>query len=185
MLKKVENQNIQLYRLNQGLEKKVQERTKQISEKNQLLEANLFNTVRAFGSLVEINHPEIMGHGKRVAFFASETAKIMNLSQKDVTHIEIAGFLHDIGKISMPDKILEYKEALWSQKDREVYEKHPVEGQIIVQFIDSLDEVGDIIRSHHEKFNGNGFPQGLQENKIPIGARIIAVADAHDKIQNS
>lgn len=182
LLEKVKKQNIQLYKLNLGLEKKVQERTEQIKEKNTLLETNLFNTVRSFASLVGKNGPEMEGHGKRVAFLASETAKVMKLSKKQVTHVEIAGFLHDIGKIGMPEKILQYKERQWSVKERHLFETHPVEGRNIVQFIDSLDEVGDMIQSHHEKFNGTGFPDRLHEDSIVLGARIIAVADIYDKI---
>ncbi|NLD36371.1 MAG: response regulator, partial [Desulfatiglans sp.] len=180
----VEKQNNELTELNKGLEKQVEIRSKEIIQKNKELESNFFNTIRAFTSIAEMNKPVIAGHGRRVAVIAKDISREMNLSKKEVIQVEIAGLLHDIGKIGLPDSVLEYHTKKLSQQEENLLKKHPEEGQNIVRFINHLDNVGLIIRSHHERYDGLGYPDRLKEEAIPLGARIIAVADAYDKTVN-
>ena len=184
-------QNNKLRELNKNLENKVAERSgeiikmnKKLSRLNQELESSLYNTVRAFASLVEIYaSPSLAGHGKRVSDFSRELAQLFEMSQDEVTQIEIAGLLHDIGKLGLPQRLLEYKEdSWWRPQDKELFRKHPVQGQATVQFIEKLNYVGLLIRSHHERYDGQGYPDQLEKGRIPFGARIISVADAYDKI---
>lgn len=182
-------QNKELEELNRHLEKKVEERSGEIIQKNtelsrlnRELESNLFNTVRAFTSLAEMHAPLLAGHGRRVTFISREIAQILKLSEKEIIHTELAALLHDIGKLGFPQRLLEYREHEWTPRENELFQRHPEEGQTIVRFISSLDHVGLLIRSHHECFDGQGYPDHLSEESIPLGARIIAVADAYDKI---
>ena len=191
LLALTKRQNKELGELNKNLEEKVAERSGEIVEKNkelsrlnQELESSLFNTVRAFASLVEIYASfSLAGHGRRVSAFSRQVAELFDLSQHEVTQIEIAGLLHDIGKLGLPQRLLEYKEdKWWRPQDKELFRKHPKQGQATVQFIDKLNYVGLMIRSHHERYDGQGYPDQLAKKRIPLGARIIAVADAYDKI---
>jgi response regulator RpfG family c-di-GMP phosphodiesterase len=184
-------QNAKLRDLNKHLEEKVAERAKEIIEKNEELsrlnkelESNLYNTVRAFASLVEMHNPSLASHGRRVSAISREIAQLLGLNEREATQIEIAALLHDIGKLGLPAKLLQCEEDKWSQKDRALFRNHPQEGQATVQFIDNLDHVGLLIRSHHEQYDGQGYPDQLAEEEIPLGARVIAVADAYDKIVN-
>jgi response regulator RpfG family c-di-GMP phosphodiesterase len=184
-------QNEKLRELNKHLEEKVAERSRQMLEKNnelssinQQLESSLYNTVRAFASLIEMHNPLLAGHGRRVSIMSREISQVLDLSEKDITAIEIAALLHDIGKLGFPRTLLEYQESKWTHEERTLFRNHPQAGQATVQFIDSLDHVGLLIRSHHEQYDGQGYPDQLAEEEIPIGSRIIAVVDAYDKIVN-
>lgn len=178
----IKKQNKELKEINKSLEQKVEERTIQIKQKNLELEQGLFNTVRAFASLIDNSAPEIAGHGRRVSLFAKQVAQIIELPEKEIMNVEIAGLLHDIGKIGLPKNLLLIDNKNVNEEEREQYNKHPEEGQTIVKFIKNLDHVGLIIRSHHERFDGKGFPDQLSEDVIPIESQIIAISDLYDKI---
>ncbi len=184
-------QNKELNELNKDLEKKVQERSREILDKNKELsrlnkelEASLYNSVRAFVSLAEMHAPSLAGHGRRVSHLSNEIALLFDLPETEVTQIEIAGLLHDTGKIGFPQKLINYTNNNWSPEEIELFRRHPEEGQETVRFIKKLDHVGLLIRSHHECYDGQGYPDKLREDSIPLGSRIIAVADAWDKIVN-
>lgn len=178
----VNKRNKELNALNRQLEQKVEERSKEIIKKNKEIESSFYNTVRAFASLLEIHAPALAGHGTRVALQSREMGQLLDLSEKEITHIEIAALLHDIGKLGFPQHLMDYRENKWTLEERALYEKHPEEGQNIVRFINNLDHVGLLIRSHHEWYDGRGYPDQLSEEWIPMGSRIIAVADAYDRI---
>jgi len=184
-------QNKELDQLNKQLEKKVQERSREIiaknkklSQLNKELESSLYNTVRSFVSLTERQAPLLAGHGRRVSHLAREIAQLLDLPENEVTHIEIAALLHDVGKLGLPQKLIDYKVSNLTSDEKALFQNHPEEGQNIVRFINNLDHVGLMIRSHHECFDGQGYPDQLSEETIPLGSRIIAVADAYDKIAN-
>lgn len=186
-----QKQNKELKEFNKRLEQKVEERSREIIEKNtelsrlnNELESNLYNTVRAFASLAEMHAPSLADHGRRVSLLAREIALLSGLSQEEITRIEIAGLLHDVGKLGMPQRLIASCETKWTSKEDALFRKHPEKGQSIVQFIDQLEPLGDLIRFHHERFDGRGYPDQLKEEAIPVGSRIIAVADAYDKIVN-
>jgi response regulator RpfG family c-di-GMP phosphodiesterase len=184
-------QNRKLKELTKHLQEKVEERSREIIEKNkelsclnQELESSFYNTVRSFGSMAEIVTPALAPHGRRVGVISRKLAEHLGLPDGEVTHTEIAGLLHDIGKLGLPSKLLDYKEGKWSDQDRALFNKHPEQGQATFQFIKKLDHVGVLIRCHHERYDGRGYPDQLAEEEIPLGARIIGVADAYDKIVN-
>lgn len=182
-------QNRELADLNRDLERKVEERTREVQEKNKELsrlnrelEASLYDTVRAFASLAEMHAATLAGHNQRVSALAKEIASAFGLSEREVVSVETAALLHDIGKLGLNERILRYDTVRWGEEDRKAYRKHPEEGQAVVQFIKRLDHVGLLIRSHHERYDGKGFPDGLKEESIPLGSQIIAAADAYDRI---
>ena len=191
LLDLTKKQNEELLLLNNNLEEKVKEKTGEIIKKNselthlnQELEANLYNTVKAFGSLVEKYNPLLAGHNRRVGFLTREIIQLMGLPENEAVHIEIAALLHDIGKLGFPQKLLEYKEEQWTPEEKKIFQNHPRYSQETVYFVKKLDHVGIIVRTHHERYDGQGYPDQLKEEEIPLGARIIAVADAFDKIVN-
>ncbi|MBN2420042.1 MAG: response regulator [Deltaproteobacteria bacterium] len=178
----VKRQNRELKEINKSLEQKVEERTKEIEQKNIELEQGLFNTVRAFASLIDNSAPSIAGHGRRVSLFAKQIAQNLGLSENEIINIEIAALLHDVGKIGFPENIFLIDISKMTDREKRLYNNHPEEGQGIVRFINKLDHVGLLIRSHHERFDGRGFPDQLEGDLIPIESQIIAVSDQYDKI---
>jgi response regulator RpfG family c-di-GMP phosphodiesterase len=178
----VKKQNLELKEVNKTLEQKVEERTKEIQVKNKELEHGMYNTVRAFASIVDNSSPAMEGHGRRVSLMSKQLAQVLNLSEIEIMNVEIAALLHDIGKIGIPDKLFLMDSTKMAEQEKALYYKHPEEGQGIVRFINKLDHVGLIIRSHHERFDGRGFPDQLSGDIIPLESQIISVADRYDKI---
>ncbi len=96
----------------------------------------------------------------------------------------IAALLHDIGKIGIPDSILAKREEEWNEYERNEYMLHPVRGQVAISMLEGFQEIGLLIRHHHENVDGTGFPDRLKKTAIPLGSRIISMADAVDRIAN-
>lgn len=184
----VKKQNLELKEWNSQLEFFVQEQTLEIQKKNKELEGlnenlknNFKNSIRAFSSLLELRDRKTGSHSKNVADFSIKIAKWMNLPAKEMETITVAALLHDIGKIGIPDAMLLRDFDDLDKEAKNEYMQHPVRGQAAVDSVEDLRPAGVLIRHHHEWFNGRGYPDGLSGGKIPIGARIIAVADFVDK----
>jgi putative nucleotidyltransferase with HDIG domain len=118
-------------------------------------------------------------HSAAVARYSREIAAAVGLDETEQELVHTAGLLHDIGKFALPDRILRGEDDL-TEADWEEIRKHPYEGARIVSEIDGYQPVGDVILAHHERIDGLGYPRGLQGDAIPVGARIIAVADTYD-----
>jgi response regulator RpfG family c-di-GMP phosphodiesterase len=179
-----QQQNQELSEFNKTLEQKVQERTRELQQKQKELEASLYNSVRSFTSLLNMHVSGLGEHGRRVSFLSGKMAEQLKLPEEKVTQIELAGLLHDIGKLGLSPKLITYNTHDWTEEEEKQYYRHPVQGQQVVQFISQLGSVGLMIRSHRERYDGQGFPDGLSAEKIPLGAKIVAVADAYDKMVN-
>ncbi|MEN8208350.1 MAG: HD-GYP domain-containing protein [Candidatus Fermentibacteria bacterium] len=121
------------------------------------------------------------GHSLRVAALSCSLGRHLNLSPENIQTLRVAAILHDIGKLAIPVAILT-KRGLLTRKERDIVEAHPVEGAKIVSGLSGYEEVTGIIRSHHERLDGNGYPDGLRNGDIPFMARIVAVADTFDAI---
>ncbi len=189
LLALTKKQNRELNELNKHLEEKVAERSREIIEKNKelqeinkKLEKSFLNAIGLLSSLIETLNPKLGEYMGQVAPLARELAEEYGLDQKELDQIEIAGMLHDIGLLGLPERILDKDEDDMSEKDFHMFSQHPAIGQICLQPIESLDQVGAIILSHHEHYDGSGFPAGLKGEEIPIGARIIGVVADYCKI---
>jgi putative nucleotidyltransferase with HDIG domain len=128
---------------------------------------------------VDAKDPFSHEHSHNVSKYAVEIARQMNLSAVEIEVIKYAGLLHDIGKIGIKQEILAKKEKL-TQKEYEVLKKHPIVGCTILKDVKFLEKELPIILHHHERYDGTGYPYGLKEREIPLGARILAVADSYD-----
>lgn len=118
-------------------------------------------------------------HSTRVAAYATALAEHMGLPQSELEKIALAGYLHDIGKIGVPDRILLKKSNLLPE-EWETIKRHPELGYEIIHELEFLNSAADIILLHHERYDGSGYPLGLRGEKIPLLARIFSVADALD-----
>jgi len=184
-------QNEELQELNRDLEERVHRRTQEIREKNEELsklygnlERNFLDSIRAFASLVELRDTYTGSHSKRVAAFARSIAAEWGLEEREVLNVEIAAILHDIGKIGIPDRLLAKPYEEMGKEEKRTYEQHPIIGQASIQVIENLQQVGVLIRHHHENWDGSGYPDGLKEDSIPLGSRIISPVDAYDTLVN-
>jgi len=136
-------------------------------------------TIQALATTIEAKDPYTRGHSERVALYASIIAEEMNLPEDFLNILNFAALLHDIGKIGIPDEILN-KPGKLSEDEFDKIKTHPVVGANIVENIDFLAQASSYIRFHHERQNGRGYPEGLNGEDIPLGAAILAVADAFD-----
>ncbi len=122
--------------------------------------------------------PELYGHGSRVANFAIEIAREMGLSLQSQEQIKIGGIFHDIGKLYIPNNILESKQLTLQEWD--ILKTHSQLGREAMEQSEYLSQFGTWVLYHHERFDGSGYPEGLAREQIPLAARIIAVADSLD-----
>ncbi len=143
--------------------------------------------IRSVKSLVEAldaRDPYTRSHSRNVTYFATGIARKMNLPSEQVSIIRRAAIVHDIGKIGIPDSILR-KPGNLSQSERSRMEEHVIIGMRILEQLHTLNEELPIVRSHHERWDGQGYPYGLAGEEIPIGGRILCVADAFDAITSN
>jgi len=147
------------------------------------MNTNLLNsykgTVKALVSLADAKETSGGGHSRRVSEYALTAASGLALSKEKKEIIEYAAILHDIGKLSIPDAIIN-KASEPNNEEWEMIRKHPATGWELLKDIPFLEEASKLILHHHERYDGTGYPQGLAGEEIPLGARIIAVADAFD-----
>ena len=136
-------------------------------------------TVRVLVSTIEAKDPYTHGHTERVAQYAVGIAKAMDFSQDEIQTIQLGAFLHDIGKLHTSDSILHKPGALTDEEWRLV-KAHPVRGAQMLQGVKFLEKATDLVRHHHERVDGKGYPDGLRGDEITIGAKIVNVADAFD-----
>lgn len=130
-------------------------------------------------STLEARDPYTSHHSSRVAEMTEKICDLLNLTEEEKETYHIAAHLHDIGKIGIRDSVL-LKEGKLSDEEWEIMKSHSVQGYNILKNVKSFEEVAKIVRSHHERFDGKGYPDGLKGEEIPFGARIIAVADSID-----
>jgi putative nucleotidyltransferase with HDIG domain len=143
------------------------------------IRALFIHTVEALATAVDAKDPYTYGHSRRVARFTVAICKEMGMGREEVRQAELAAILHDIGKIGIPESILQKPDRLTAEEMLKMRE-HPVKGAHILAHIVELQEVINWIKHHHEHYDGNGYPDGLAGDEIPLQARVMAVADAFD-----
>jgi putative nucleotidyltransferase with HDIG domain len=144
----------------------------------------LDDTVKSFARTLDAKDKYASGHSERVTRYALIIARSMKLGSKDIDRLAQAGLLHDIGKIGVSERLLNKKEKLEIDEYEET-KMHPVIGREILSTIEEFHDIAEIVYHHHEWFNGNGYPDGISGNSIPLLSRIIAVADAFDAMTSS
>ena len=183
-------QNDQLKELNAGLEQKVAARTAELAaalettkEAHEQLRHGFLATVHVFSSVIEAREGRLAGHSRRVADLAKRLAERLGYSEPEQQDILLAGLLHDIGKIGLPDGLLSRSFNALSPTERLEVMTHPLKGQQLLLGVDQLNNAARLIRSHHETMDGTGYPDQLAGLAIPQGARILAVANDYDALQ--
>lgn len=139
------------------------------------------STISALSHALDAKDPHTYGHSERVAYYATAIARRLGLPEDQVEMLEYIGMLHDIGKIGIEDVILN-KPGIFTPQEYEEMKRHVTIGADIIGKIHMLGKGADWVRYHHERYDGTGFPDGISGEKIPLGARIISVADAFDAI---
>ena len=173
---KVENRTYQT-----NLESLVKARTDQLQATVRELERSYDMTLEALGDALDLKDAETEGHSRRVTAFTIAIAKNMGLPQEQIPTIARGAFLHDIGKLAIPDAILR-KPGKLTPDEKAIMQEHCYKGYQIVKKIPFLADACDIIYSHQERYDGTGYPRGLKGREIPLGARIFSVADTLDAI---
>jgi len=141
----------------------------------------LLKAIQSLIAALEAKDSYTSGHSTRVAGYARQLGEALKLSENEIFTLELSANLHDIGKIGMPDDILKKSTSLL-EVEYNLAREHPVVGSNIVGKIDELREVAAIIRHHHERFDGNGYPDGLRGKVIPYYSRILALVDAFESL---
>ncbi len=176
-------QNEQLLELNFQLEKRIEQRTQELVNANEALNANYTLMIKVFANLIEAREPTLAGHSRRVAELSKKVALQVGMSEEQAQDVLYAALFHDIGKIGFPDELFAKPYESLNSQERERMHSHPVIGQGILIALDPLQEAGLIIRNHHERYDGRGYPSGISGGDIPLGARILAIVSEYDALQ--
>lgn len=165
----------------QNLEQVVRARTEMLRQAMEDLEHSYDITLEALGDALDLKDSETEGHSKRVTAYTIALARAMGISPAEIKVIARGAFLHDIGKMAIPDEILR-KPAALTPEEQEIMREHCARGFNILRKIPFLSEAAEIVFAHQEHYDGGGYPNRLRGGEIPIGARIFAVADTLDAI---
>ncbi len=174
---------IDLCRLQTDLASEVEKKTQEVSAQHDKLERMSMQIVTALSGAIDAKDTYTNGHSTRVAEYSAQIAKRAGFSEEAQTDIYMMGLLHDVGKIGVPDAIIN-KPAKLSDEEYAIIMNHPVLGARILRSITEFPKMVTGARWHHERYDGTGYPDGLAGENIPAEARIIAVADAYDAMSS-
>lgn len=163
----------------QHLEQMVAERTAQLQQAMRHIEDTYDATLQALGAALDLRATEVAGHSLRVSLYTEEMAQRMGIAGEALRNVIRGAYLHDIGKLGIPDAIL-LKPGSLTPQERAVMESHVRIGYEMVQRIEFLAIAAEIVHNHQERFDGRGYPRAIRGEAIPLPARIFAVADAFD-----
>jgi response regulator RpfG family c-di-GMP phosphodiesterase len=182
-------QNDELKKWSTELEFYVQQHTieltnqnKELKKLNAKLKNNVSEVLGSLSGLIELRNRSMRNHSNNVALLSKSIAEEIGLTSLETETIAVGAQLHDIGKIGAPDIILIKNIDELSSDEMAEYVKHPIRGQAAIDGIEDFRGPGILVRHHHEWYNGKGFPDGLKGENIPIGARIVSIADRLDRI---
>ena len=182
-------QNDELKKWSTELEFYVQQHTieltnqnKELKKLNAKLKNNVSEVLGSLSGLIELRNRSMRNHSNNVALLSKSIAEEIGLTSPETETIAVGAQLHDIGKIGAPDIILIKNIDELSSDEMAEYVKHPIRGQAAIDGIEDFRGPGILVRHHHEWYNGKGFPDGLKGENIPIGARIVSIADRLDRI---
>jgi putative nucleotidyltransferase with HDIG domain len=177
LAKKRLEQEVENYR--RHLETMVAKQTEQIQSALRQIERSYEDTLEALGAAIDLRDSQTAGHSKRVAVYSTRIAKELGAPDQELRTIVRGAWLHDIGKLATPDAIL-LKPGPLTQDEWRIMKRHVEIGYDLVRRIPFLAHSAEIILTHHERWDGSGYPRGLKGTDIPLGARIFAVADSVD-----
>jgi HD-GYP domain-containing protein (c-di-GMP phosphodiesterase class II) len=152
---------------------------RELDRRKRLADETFTQTMGGIASIVDKRDPYTAGHSMRVARYSKLLAQRMNLRPSDIRRVEIGALLHDIGKVGVPDAVLLKKDRL-DDNERAIIALHPQIAGEIFNNVEAMHDILPCIVAHHERIDGRGYPGRLAGESIPLGARIIAVADAYD-----
>lgn len=191
LLRLTSQQNKELKSLNENLDLKVKQRTSELEQTMDMLDVahkelkNSFkSSIEAFASLVEMRGKFMSGHSRRTSGVCEKLAVKLGIDSEQSENIMYAGLLHDIGKIGFSDDMLNKPVNTMEDSELVKYRKHPEIGEAALLSLESFGNVSKLIRHHHEKFDGTGFPDGLKATDIPIGSRVLSLVSDYDSLCN-
>jgi response regulator RpfG family c-di-GMP phosphodiesterase len=184
-------QNEELKQLNSGLEEKVKARTEEVrqtmkflEQANERLGKSFLASIRAFSNMIEIRSGGVLaGHAEQVADHARKLAQRLGMEETQLQDVVFAALLKDLGKLSLPDRLLARPLSALDAEERGLLAMHPIQGQAALMSLEQLHDAGKMIRSQHECYDGSGYPDRLSGLAIPLGARILAVAGDYHALQ--
>ncbi|MFW6138025.1 MAG: HD domain-containing phosphohydrolase [Spirochaetota bacterium] len=167
-----------------SLEKKVEERTRELFQAYKKLKETNLETVKILAETIEAKDPYTRGHCNRVRILSSRIAQFTDMDHSSIETLEYGALLHDIGKIGISETLL-HKNGKLTFEERNCFQMHPIIGENILKTVDFFKPCLKIIRNHHERFNGQGYPDSLEGDAIELGARIVAISDAFDAMTST
>ncbi len=173
------------YKSRQALDElhaELNQRRTQIDEALSDLELNVAASLEAMLAILRARDPESYEHGRRVARIAVSLGTALRIGDPHLSDIERAALLHNLGRLALPDVLLSREKSTLSDEERVRLHAYPLHGQAMLKNVPFLAAANDIAVSAHERYDGSGFPRSLAGEKIPMGARILAVADAYDEL---
>ena len=170
--------------LNQWLKEEVTTRTAELHRQQHRLERISTATLEALVNALEAKDPYLRGHSARVADLSANVATELRMNEEDVDRVRMAGRLHDLGKIGTRDSVVN-KEGPLTPEEFEHVKQHVVIGAQILAPLVHLGDIVSMVKSHHERWDGTGYPDGLRGEEIPKGGRIIAAAEVYDALTTS
>ncbi|MEJ5284105.1 MAG: HD domain-containing phosphohydrolase [Brevinematales bacterium] len=157
---------------------------KAVKEAKKELESSFFDSLKVILNTLEVRDRRTLEHSHNVAIYAEKLGKKVGFSKNQLESLVMGSTLHDIGKIGLPDSIL-LKEGTLNEVEYEIVKKHPIIGRkILMPMLANNSHVLEIVSYHHERFDGQGYPDGLKGSKIPLCVRIVSIANAYDRMLN-
>ncbi|MEN9893248.1 MAG: hypothetical protein RLY78_3543 [Pseudomonadota bacterium] len=191
LLQLTQQQNAELQDLNRTLEQRVASRTAELHQINSMLEAayeemeaNFTMAITVFSGLLEMRQGRIAGHARRVSDIAGRMATLLGLDSRTRQDVVLGALLHDIGKLGFGDEMLAKPVSDYTPAEMQRYQRHALDGEAALLSMDKLRGAAQIVRQHHERLDGRGFPDGLAGEQICIGARIVAAASDFDGLES-
>ncbi|MFO7838716.1 MAG: HD domain-containing protein [Desulfosalsimonadaceae bacterium] len=166
------------------MSKTIQAQKNSLENYAQNLENSYTAMVHILAAALDGRDKYTLGHSARVAWLSLQIGRNLGLEEEELKELEVSCFLHDIGKIKVPDVILT-KETELNSKEYEIMKKHPIYGAEILSLSDSLHKYIPVVQQHHEWYNGQGYPYGLKGDEIHLHAQIVAIADSYDAMTSS
>lgn len=191
LLELTRTQNEELQSLNADLAARVKARTSELEQVNAMLETsfsqlqeNFLLSINVFSGLIELRGGGLAGYSRQVADLAKRTARRLNVGPAMEEDVYVAGLLHEVGKIGFPDAMLRKPVSAMASDELALYRRHTLNGEAALLPLGRLQRVARLVRSHHERIDGKGFPDGLSGDDVPLGAQILSVASDYCAAQS-